>query len=214
MAQRGTTKLCSTDPEIQKINSLVEQAQQGDNDAMEELLVMFESLILFITNKFFVNNKDIVTFDDVHTFVRSMFVQLTLVDYTIGGRAYYNVFVRRMLSMRTLDFIERLIRYKKKHRPIIEECIEDEINDPCAETLDDIINRLHAQDLCKVIASFIDQTYPERDTQMFYDFSAFNMSYGDLSAKYGLSVCRVSSIVGRIRADVRIKFADLMGEHK
>lgn len=210
MTQRGTVKLCGTDPEIQRINQLVTQAQQGDTEAMEALLVTFNDLILFISNKYFVNNKDLVTFDDVHSFVQSMFTQLTLVDYTIGGRAYYNVFVRRMLNMRTLDFIERLIRYKKRHRPIIEECIMDELNDPCAETQDDTINRLHAQDVCQVVSVFISQTYSERDVNMFYDFSLECMSYSELSVKYGLSVCRVSSIVGRIRSEVKAKFSTLM----
>lgn len=190
---------------IRYINSLVEQAQsnRANDTAMLKLLELFNPYILLIAKKYYENNKRIVSWDDVHSFVKSCFVELTLKDYTIGGRAHYNVFIRRMLNLRTLYFIEQRIKDQKRH-----EVLDEETIDPkyiiSYDMADDIIHRMHVGVMVSGIICLVDQHFCERDSQMFKDYYfQEGMSYQILAKRYYLSTPRVSSIITSMKNKLR-----------
>lgn len=185
---------------ILHINILVEQAQNHDNKAMEELLDTFESLVRNVASKYYENNKSIVTWSEIYCFVRSMFVQLTLQDYTIGGDAHYNVFVKRMLNFRTLDYIERIIRNNKRNAPLTDSLNNIYIADDTIEEADDIIKRIYAQDVFEDILEYIDTYFDKREKLIWCDYCfGDDMTYAQLAEKYGISGPRISGIIKSLK---------------
>lgn len=196
---------------INQINTWVALAQEGDVPAMERLLSTFESLIKSTAKKYYDNNRHLITWDEILRFCESSFVELTIQSYTIGGQAYYNVYVKRMLNFRTLYYIEQIIRHRSRNviltddQPSIDAYLPNHQNDD----IDKIVEYEARKDVLKRCMGRMYALFSGRDCAIFNDYF-FNGedSYQKLSIKYGLSEPRISGIINTIKTDLRENIKD------
>ena len=196
---------------IAEINRRVALSQDGDNESMEWLLRQFEALIVSVTKKFYIGHANLISWEELYVWSRSEFTKLTLHDYTIGGPAYYNVFVKRMLSIRALDKIERLMRDQNRNVLVGDPSVLDALS-PCVDdNTDAIIARLDAKSLVDTMLDHILNNYTKFDYDIFHAYFFLpEQNYKTISAMFGISETRVVNRISTIKKDLRLVFGDMV----
>lgn len=188
MENRGT---------IDQINEWVRQYKEEDNkEALTHLLEQFSPFLKKQCRRFCKLFPGVHPYSHVIHEARIIFMDL-LDEYTIGGPAYFNVFIQRKLPFRLRYFFTKEIRRRSRDLSHDEEQftkydligVKDDTQEVVEdmdrqEKMDFIMNLMYEGDLLT-----------EREVDMVTRSIVLGQRHEDIAALYGISRSRVTRIV-------------------
>lgn len=193
---------------IDLINKLVEDYKvRGDNKACEQIIEMFKPFLLKNCKKF----NDL--FPGVHEWetieCEAMMILYQLIDeYTIGGTAYFNVFIMKKLPFRLRYFFIKEIKHRTRNLCHEEEQFMQYDTADVTLDLDVMFENVEDKQHLKMIKELVESDLlSDRDREML----ALNMngkSHDEIAKQYGISRSRVTKIIGNILRKIKKEIAD------
>ena len=193
---------------IDLINSLVKNYKlEGDLEAGEKVILMFKPFLLKNCEKY---NK---LFPNVHPWTsieqESMIIFHQLMnEYTIGGTAYFNVFIMKKLPFRLRYFFIKEIKHRMKNLCHGEEQFAQyNLQDntmPCEVMIDNMEDEEHLEMIHGLINSDL---LNDREREMLM-LNMDGMNHDKIADKYGISRSRVTKIIGNVLKKIRKEIGD------
>lgn len=182
---------------IDQINEWVEQYKNGgDMDACTSVIKQFQPFIIKQSNRWNQIYKGVHPWDHVYHEANVIFLDL-LNEYTIGGTAYFNVFIERKLPLRLRYFFIKEIKRRQRDLSHSDEQMLDDgligAHDNIEDLVDDMYNRQRLDSIYKAMNDPDILTDRERD--MIERNLLKRESHESIAASYGISRSRVSRIV-------------------
>lgn len=192
---------------IDLINKLVEDYKvNGNVEAGEKVIKMFKPFLLLNCKKY---NQ---LFPNVHEWSsieqESMVIFHQLMDeYTIGGTAYFNVFIQRKLPFRLRYFFIKEIKHRTKNLCHGEEQfaqyrLEDN------ETLDNMLEDMEDRKNLLMIKELIESDLlNDREREMLMA-NMRGISHEVIAKAHGISRSRVTKIIGNVIRKIKKEISD------
>lgn len=193
---------------IDKINELVAGYKDGEMENAQTLLHIFKPFLLKQCNKYNQLYPGVHNWINIEQEAMIIFYNL-LNEYTIGGVAYFNVFIMKKLPFRLRYFFIKEIKHRGKnlcheedqmlvHNLVSEDC---EIN-KMMESLEDSEN-------AKMIIGLINSDLlNDRERDMLLKNVLQGMSHEKIAQGYEISRSRVSKIIGNSLKKIRKELVD------
>ena len=218
---------------IDKINTLVADAQSGDicvsEEGLKSLLEMFHPLILKLCKKWSIYFNDdkhnIKSFDELVSDAQYWFIHYTLYVYKVDGSATYNKFIKDHLDQRIRYIYECEIKYY--NRNIFPDPNKHSDNDNDDDNFDTVANKYTEHEaytgfeddymdkytdnsknqLVQTILSLLDNDiFSDRERLIFKEILYHGFTHEAVSLKLGISRTRVTQILKK----TKIKLYKLM----
>lgn len=184
--------------QINKVNDLVYDFKvNGNVESAEKLLVEFDSYLKKQTHRLFSYYQGVHSWDHALHEARLIFHQL-LTEYTIGGDAYFTVYIQRKLPLRLRYFFVKEIKRRTRDlshndEQFIEKRLIGDTGDIIQDIDDDIANSEKLQEILDVIND--GETLTDREKDMLMSSIVNQESHQAISDRYGISRSRVSRII-------------------
>ena len=191
---------------IDQINEWVRQYKEDSNMEAGDLLVkQFEPFLIKQGGKLNRMYPTVHLWSDIMHEANVMFCQL-LTEYTIGGEAYFNVFIMRKLPLRLRYFFIKEIKRRSRWLSHSEEQFIDNnligVSNNIDSLLDDWSDR---EDLQEIFDVFKSDILNDREIDMIIRNKMYNESHETIAEAYGISRSRVSRIVSNAIDKVRFE---------
>ena len=194
--------------QIDKVNNLVYDFKvNGNMESAERLLVEFDSYLKKQTHKLSTYYQGVHSWDHAFHEAQSIFHQL-LTEYTIGGEAYFTVYIQRKLPLRLRYFFVKEIKRRTRDlshsdEQFVEKRLIGDTGDIMREVNDDITNSEKLQEILDVIND--EETLTDRERDMLMSSIVNQESHQAISDRYGISRSRVSRIIKASIEKVQLK---------
>jgi len=190
--------LRASQEQIDKINDLVYDFKvNGNMESAEKLLMEFDSYLKKQTHKLFSYYQGVYPWDHAFHEAQLIFYQL-LTEYTIGGDAYFTVYIQRKLPLRLRYFFAKEIKRRTRNlshsdEQFIKKRLIKDTEDVIQKIEDDIVNSEKLQEILDVIND--GKTLTDRERDMLLSSIVNQESHQSISERYGISRSRVSRII-------------------
>jgi len=180
--------------QIDKINNLVYDFKvNGNMESAEKLLMEFDSYLKKQTHRLFSYYQGVYPWDHAFHEAQLIFYQL-LMEYTIGGDAYFTVYIQRKLPPRLRYFFAKEIKRRTRNlshsdEQLLEKRLVGDTEDVIQEIEDDIVNSEKLQEILEVIHD--GKTLTDRERDMLLSSIVNQESHQSISERYGISRSRV-----------------------
>lgn len=186
----------ATQEQIDHINSLVQQYHDGDNTCMDALLEEFDAYLNKQTTALFKYYAGVHVWEHVKQEACVIFYNLVN-EYTIGGDAYFTVYIQRKLPLRLRYFFTKEIKRRDK---VLSHSDEQFLDKNLLGIADDHVDTIVNDDvdkarLCDIVDVISGDILNEREKDMLSKRYIDNMSFTDISIEYGISRSRTSKII-------------------
>lgn len=193
---------------IDLINKLVEDYKvNGNVKSGEEVIKMFKPFLLKMCekyNKLFPNVHEWATIEQEAMVI---FYQL-MNEYTIGGVAYFNVFIMKKLPFRLRYFFIKEIKHRTKNLCHEESQLLQYNKAEEVDILDDMLTDMEDREHIRMIKELIQSDLlSDRDRDMLL-MNINGISHEKIAEKYGISRSRVTKILGGIIKKIRKEIDD------
>ena len=184
--------------QINKVNDLVYDFKvNGNIESAEKLLMEFDSYLKKQTHRLFSYYQGVHSWDHALHEAQLIFYQL-LTEYTIGGDAYFTVYIQRKLPLRLRYFFVKEIKRRTRDlshndEQFIEKRLIGDTGDIIQDIDDDIANSEKLQEILDVIND--GETLTDREKDMLMSSIVNQESHQAISDRYGISRSRVSRII-------------------
>jgi RNA polymerase sigma factor (sigma-70 family) len=181
---------------IDRINELVRRyKEEGCEDSIGLLLVTFDPFLKKQCNKWSQVYKGVHPWDHIVTEAQLMFYELTN-EYTIGGEAYFNVFIMKKLPFRLRYFFIKEIKRRQRDLSHSEEqFLEGDLigaMDDMAGIADDMEQSERLVRLWNILGS---ELVTPRERDIIIRNVLHQESQESIAQGYGISRSRVSRII-------------------
>ena len=193
---------------IDKINELVAGYKNGEVENAQILLDIFKPFLLKQCNKYNQLYPGVHNWINIEQEAMIIFYNL-LNEYTIGGIAYFNVFILKKLPFRLRYFFIKEIKHRGKNL-----CHEEDqmlmhnlVSDDCGisrmmENMEDLEN-------AKMIVGLIESDLlNDRERDMLLKNVLQGISHEKIAQDYEISRSRVSKIIGNSLKKIRKELTD------
>lgn len=193
---------------IDKINELVAGYKDGEDGNAQILLSIFKPFLLKQCNKYNQFYPGVHQWTNIEQEAMIIFYDL-LNEYTIGGVAYFNVFIVKKLPFRLRYFFIKEIKHRGKNL-----CHDDDqmlmhnlVSDDCE--IDQMMENFEDSENAKMIKDLIDSDLlNDRERDMLLKNIIQGMSHENIALGYGISRSRVSKIIGNSLKKIRKELDD------
>lgn len=181
---------------IDQINEWVRRyKEEGDMEAGEALIAQFQPFILKQCNKYHRIYAGVHPWEHVVHEANTIFYML-LNEYTIGGDAYFNVFIQRKLPLRLRYFFIQEIKRRQRDLSHSEDQFIDYgligSRDDTEHLLDGIDQNEKLKEVLEVLNS---DAITDRERDMIIRNIIKGESHESIATSYGISRSRVSRII-------------------
>ena len=194
MAQDGTMEYKNQET-IDHINCWVKEFKEDNSkEAATKLLEQFEPLIYKTCNRLRSFYNDVYPQDEVEQEARVIFYDL-LCEYTIDGRAYFNVYMQRKLHLRLRYFFTKEINRKKKFIDMEDSAMEEVSDNYSPHEL--YVDEIDKQEVLEEVLMAIDnrEILSEREASMVHSHFIEELSHQQIADSHEISRSRVSRII-------------------
>lgn len=193
---------------IDKINELVAGYKDGEMGNAQTLLHIFKPFLLKQCNKYNQLYPGVHNWINIEQEAMVIFYDL-LNEYTIGGVAYFNVFITKKLPFRLRYFFIKEIKHRGKNL-----CHEEDqmlmhnlVSEDCG--INKMMENLEDSENAKMIVGLIESDLlNDRERDMLLKNVLQGMSHEKIAQGYGISRSRVSKIIGNSLKKIRKELAD------
>ena len=195
---------------IDYINELVRQYKEEDNKEAREILVedVFKPFILSQCEKWNKLYPGVHNFEAIKQEARCLFINL-LDEYTIGGTAYFNVFIERKFPLRLRYFFVKEIKHRGRNLCHDEQQILAKY-DGFAESDDitDLIDNEDINDKKNMIMGLVNSDLlNDRERDMLMQ-NMSGKSHQTIADEYGISRSRVTKIISNALKKIKTEVSD------
>ena len=193
---------------IDEINELVAGYKEGHVQNAQTLLEIFRPFLLKQCNKYNQLYPGVHNWSNVEQEAMIIFRDL-LDEYTVGGRAYFNVFVMRKLPFRLRYFFIKEIKHRGKNL-----CHEEDqmlMHNLISEDneIEDFINDIEDKENVRIIVELIESDLlNDRERDMVKQNIIGMKSHEKIAQGYGISRSRVSKIIGNSIKKIKKEYED------
>jgi RNA polymerase sigma factor (sigma-70 family) len=193
---------------IDQINQWVNEYKAGDVEAGNKLIKQFEPFLAKQCNRWGRIYKGVHPWEHQMQEAQVIFFNL-LNEYTVGGPAYFNVFIERKLPLRLRYFFIKEIKRRTKDLSHSDDMMLEEgllgHSDDMEELITDLDNDDRLKDIYEALRN--PDVLTDRERDMVIRHVIHNESHTSIAASYGLSRSRVSRIItnaiDKLRGEVR-----------
>jgi RNA polymerase sigma factor (sigma-70 family) len=206
-------KYVKSQARIDRINrNVVLAKKEGDEEALAELLKMFEPLVQKIARHYHKQYGDLIPFDTLLQETRQQFCDLTLNSHTIGGPASFTVFINNFLFRRMQKWVANEKRYHLTHdRMEYAEVARPELDltNPEPEPDEDEAIKVRQALFADILeAIYADKLLDEIELRVFELATLYNMKDQDVADALHMSRPYVSRLHKRALVKIRDRFGD------
>lgn len=194
---------------IDRVNELVEEYKNKGVVENKTLLVeIFRPFLITQCNKYVKIYQGIHKLEYAIHEAMVIFGEL-LDEYTIGGVAYFNVFITRKLPFRLRYFFIKEIKYRGKNLSSSDEVMQSSCIEPSIDPIEDMMENLEESENMKMIISLIQSDLlNDRERDMLLKSILQGMSHEKIAESYGVSRSRVSKLIGSSLEKIRKEIMD------
>lgn len=193
---------------IDEINELVAGYKNGRTENAQTLLHIFKPFLLKQCNKYNQLYPGVHSWINIEQEAMIIFYNL-LNEYTIGGIAYFNVFIIKKLPFRLRYFFIKEIKHRGKNL-----CHEEDqmlmhnlVSEDCG--INKMIENLEDSENIKMIIGLIESDLlNNRERDMLLKNVLEGMSHEKIAQDYEISRSRVSKIIGNSLKKIRKELTD------
>jgi hypothetical protein len=181
---------------IDQINEWVRRYKDGDMESGNSVIRQFQPFLTKQSNRWNQIYKGVHPWEHIEHEAKVIFYNL-LNEYTIGGTAYFNVFIERKLPLRLrYFFIKEIKRRQRDLSHSDEQMLDDGLVGSCND-IDDLIDDMHRRErLDSVYWALGDpDVLTDRERDMVIRNLLHSESHESIAAGYGISRSRVSRII-------------------
>lgn len=199
----------ATQEQIDHINNLVEQyLVHEDEEALADLLEEFDAFLSKQATSLFKYYQGVHQWEHVKQEAMIIFYNLVK-EYTIGGSAYFTVYIQRKLPLRLRYFFTKEIKRRDKmlchsNEQFAEKNLLGTGDDIIDMVVDSVMNEARMDIIGTLFALDI---LTEREKDMIHKKFILEHSYTSIAKEYGISRSRVSKVIGnaieKIQENVR-----------
>lgn len=195
--------------QINHINNLVERyLVYEDEEALADLLEEFDAFLSKQATSLFKYYQGVHQWEHVKQEAMIIFYNLVK-EYTIGGNAYFTVYIQRKLPLRLRYFFTKEIKRRDKmlsHSD--EQFAEKNLLGSGDDIMDMVVDSVMYEDRMDMIDTlFTLDILTEREKDMIHKKFILEHSYTSIAKEYGISRSRVSKVIGnaieKIQENVR-----------
>lgn len=182
---------------IDQINEWVRQYKEdGNNEAGERLLEQFHPLLIKLCNKLNKMYNGVHPWEHIIHEAQVMFIDL-LNEYTIGGNAYFNVYIVRKLGFRLRYFFIKEIKRRTKYLSHSEEQFLDQGLMGSHDHIAEVAVSMEDQEQLDMIYDALDDDLllNSRERDMVIRNVVRGESHESIAKEYNISRSRVSRII-------------------
>ena len=199
----------ATQEQIDHINNLVERYHiNEDEQALADLLEEFDAFLSKQTTSLFKYYQGVHPWEHVKQEAMIIFYNLVK-EYTIGGSAYFTVYIQRKLPLRLRYFFTKEIKRRDKmlcHSD--EQFAEKNLLGSDDGIMDIVVENVLSEDRMDTLGTlFTLDILTEREKDMINKKFILEHSYTSIAKEYGISRSRVSKVIGnaieKIQENVR-----------
>lgn len=198
---------------IDRINELVRKSKlERDQDAITEVIYMFEPLIRKVANHYFKQYGDLIPLDALLQETREQFIDLMLNAHVLGGPANFTTFMNIFLFRRVQKFVIKERRFHYDHDRIEYAEVHREI-DLTVEDEDLVEKGETTSAMQTLVADILEEAYSsdmfdETEVRIFEEAILKNRSDTQIAQTIGLSRPYVSRIHKRVLLKIQERFGD------
>lgn len=196
---------------IDQINEWVRlyKEEGKNNQYMDNLLEQFKPFLLKQCNKLNKLYSGVHPWDSIVHEANIIFHDL-VGEYTIGGDAYFNVFIQKKLPLRLRYFFVKEIRRRQKHLSHSEEQFLDQgLIGGYSDTDDIIMGMDNINKFSDVMSAISSDVITDRERDMMLSNIMSGESHESIANRYDISRSRVSRIIKgaieKIQLEVRYR---------
>lgn len=191
---------------IDKINELVAGYKDGEDGNAQILLSIFKPFLLKQCNKYNQFYPGVHQWTNIEQEAMIIFYDL-LNEYTIGGVAYFNVFIVKKLPFRLRYFFIKEIKHRTKNLCHEEEQFSQyDIAD--IDILDNMLTDMEDKEHLSMIKELIESDLlNDREREMLM-LNMNGKSHEEIAKGYGISRSRVTKIVGNVIKKIKKEISD------
>lgn len=193
---------------IKLINELVEDFKvNGNSESGEKVIEMFRPFIIKNCDKY---NK---LFPNVHEWLSIeqeamvIFYQL-MNEYTIGGAAYFNVFIVRKLPFRLRYFFVKEIRHRSKNLCHEGQQMAQYIDESGIGSIEDLLTNMEDKEHLKMIKGLIESDLLNDKEREILKANMNGKNHREISEMYGISRPRVTRIINNTIKKIKQEISD------
>lgn len=180
---------------IDQINQWVQDYKNGDVEAGDKLIKQFEPFLKKQCNRWSEIYKGVHPWDHIMHEANIIFFNL-LNEFTIGGPAYFNVFIERKLPLRLRYFFIKEIKRRQRDLSHSDEQLLDEGLVKSHDDIEDLVLNMDKNDKLKDIFKALNSdVITSRERDMVIRHILKGESHTSIAAMYNLSRSRVSRII-------------------
>ena len=192
---------------IDLINKLVEDYKlRGDMKAGEQVIAMFKPFLLKNCQKYDKLFPNVHEWASIEQEAMVIFHQL-MDEYTIGGTAYFNVFIMKKLPFRLRYFFIKEIKHRTKNLCHGEDQFA-QYNLQDYDTIDCMFDEAEDRENLMMIKELIkSDLLNDREREMLM-LNMNGKSHDEIAKQYNISRSRVTKIIGNILKKIKKEISD------
>jgi RNA polymerase sigma factor (sigma-70 family) len=204
------TRTAEHQARIDQINIWVQEYKDGDVEAANKLIEQFKPFLAKQSNRWDKIYSGVHPWDHIMQEAMTIFFKL-LGEYTIGGPAYFNVFIERKLPLRLRYFFIKEIKRRGRELSHSDEQMRDDNLIGSVDNIGDLVIAMGQNDRLKEIWDTLgrDDVLTDRERDMVIQNIIHEVSHEKIAAAYGISRSRVSRIIKkaieRLQEEVRYR---------
>lgn len=201
---------------IKLINELVEDYKKnGNNESAEKIIEMFKPFILKNCYKFNKLYPGVHEWSSIEQEATWIFYQL-LNEYTLGGAAYFNVFIVRKLPFRLRYFFVKEIKHRSRNLCYNEDQMMIYNTFDGSNDIDDLINNINDQEQLKMIKGLIESDLLNDREREIFKANMSGKTHKEISEMFNISRPRVTKIINDIIIKIKQEideYYNFQGDH-
>lgn len=194
---------------IKLINELVEDFKVNGNVRSGEIVIeMFKPFIIKNCDKYNKLFPNVYEWSSIEQEAMVIFHQL-MNEYTIGGVAYFNVFIVRKLPFRLRYFFVKEIKHRTKNLCHEEGQMTQYIdNNKDIDTVEDLISNIEDAEHLKMIQGLVESDLLNDKEREMLKANMQGKSHKEISEVHGISRPRVTRIINNTINKIKKEIAD------
>lgn len=173
------------------MGELAIRAKNGEQEATNRLLELFNPLICKISEQIYVRYGKLFPLEEIIRQSRCILVYLTVVHYDPNGKAHYPYFIKKILHAHLVQL------YRPMYVSTIKIISLEKITASSNITRDEVYaDERHI--IYEKLIKYIDSKFNERERDLIYNYFCGNVTRIALVHKYGISRQRMNVIHHKI----------------
>lgn len=184
-----------TSTKLEKIEQLAIRSKNGDQQAIKELLELFNPLIYKTSGTIHSRYGDMFPTEEVAKQAKSVFILLLLSHYTPGGKAQFPYFIKQSLHAELVKIYRPIFTFSCK-------TVEIEDESACSDPFITLYQNERI-DIYKKLRDYIDKQCNEREKDMIDVCMDGTLPRNVTATKYGVSANRIRMVYIRLMKKLR-----------